>query len=177
MPCTNFFDLFAVGATMSVSLDKAGGSAWGAATMIEDTSSPLDCGNGEQTTGPLVLQPLADNHNEDSAESQAVLGHPDPCTDKEELGTDEMEGGLRDPFNPYDFFDVNGDRYIDLWNDILGVIARHTASGGEYNIAYDRGPSVGPNKWNMTAPDGNIDQFNDILGVISQYQHDCRPLP
>ena len=39
---------------------------------------------------------------------------------------------------------------------------------------FDRGPSTGPDPWNMTAPDGVIDLTNDILGVIQQYQHSCQ---
>ncbi len=38
---------------------------------------------------------------------------------------------------------------------------------------FDRGPSIGPNPWNMTAPDGAIALPNDILGVIRQFQHNC----
>ena len=43
-----------------------------------------------------------------------------------------------------------------------------------YDVQFDRGPSFGPNPWNMTAPDGVIDLFTDILGVIRQHGHDCR---
>ncbi len=49
-----------------------------------------------------------------------------------------------------------------------------TGTEPEYNVDFDRGPSTGPNVWNMTAPDGVIDLTNDILGVIAQYFHDCR---
>ena len=67
------------------------------------------------------------------------------------------------------------DKRIDLANDILGVILRYSANPTlPYDASYDRGPSTGPNPWNMTAPDGRIDLPNDILGVILQYQHDCR---
>ena len=93
----------------------------------------------------------------------------DGCTDLQELGLDEESGGQRDPNNPWDFYDTNGDRVVDLPNDILGVITAFNA----YNVIYDRGPSTGPNPWNMTAPDGVIDLPNDILGVISQFQHSC----
>ena len=106
----------------------------------------------------------------------------DGCADLRENGRDESVGGLRDYLNANDFYDVLGsgggppDQIIDLPNDILGVI-RHYAPIGtepEYDIAFDRGPSAGPNVWNMTAPDGVIDLSNDILGVIRQFQHDCR---
>ncbi len=38
-----------------------------------------------------------------------------------------------------------------------------------YDVHYDRGPSIGSNAWNMTAPDGIIDLVTDILGVIDQW--------
>ncbi len=82
-------------------------------------------------------------------------------------------GGGRDYMDPWDYYDVNGDGFIDLLNDILGVINHYQpAPGGAppYAIAFDRGPTTGPNSWNMTAPDGVIDLLNDILGVIQQYQ-------
>ena len=107
----------------------------------------------------------------------------DGCTDSAELGDDETLGGLRDPLNEWDFYDVLGpgaalptDGIIDLPNDILGVIQRFSPLGTEpeYDVRFDRGPSTGPNPWNMTAPDGVIDLPNDILGVILQFNHSCQ---
>ena len=43
-----------------------------------------------------------------------------------------------------------------------------------YNVNFDRGVGIGPNPWNMTAPDGVIDLPNDILGVILQFDHSCQ---
>ena len=104
----------------------------------------------------------------------------DGCLNKIELTTDETLGGLRDPNNPWDFYDVLGggggppDQIIDLPNDILGVILHFSPQGQPpYDVRFDRGPSSGPNPWNMTAPDGVIDLPNDILGVILQFGHSC----
>ena len=98
----------------------------------------------------------------------------DGCADERENGPDETQGGLRDHLNPWDFYDVNGDGVIDLFNDILGVIFHYSLDGGPpYDVNFDRGPSAGPNPWNMTAPDGVIDLFTDILGVIQQHGHSC----
>ena len=58
---------------------------------------------------------------------------------------------------------------IDLPNDILAVILH--LGGSE--VAYDRGPRVGPNPWNLGPPDGFIDIANDLLGVIHQFNHKC----
>ncbi len=96
----------------------------------------------------------------------------DGCPDVSENGLDETLGGQRDYKNPYDWYDINQDGVIDLLNDILGVIQHYETSGNQlppYDVVYDRGPSAGPNAWNMTAPDGVIDLLNDILGVILQY--------
>ena len=106
----------------------------------------------------------------------------DGCSDQRENGPDETLGGLRDYLNPHDFYDVLGpgaalpkDKIIDLPNDILGVIQHFAPLGteAEYDVNFDRGPSLGPNAWNMTAPDGVIDLPNDILGVILQFGHSC----
>ena len=106
----------------------------------------------------------------------------DGCTNAQELGDDEQLGGRRQIDNPYDFYDVFGggqtlpkDRLIDLPNDILAVIQHFSPSGAPpYDVRFDRGPSAGPNVWNMTAPDGVIDLANDILGVILQFSHNCQ---
>ena len=106
----------------------------------------------------------------------------DGCTNGQELGPDGTLGGQRNPMNPGDFYDVLGggggppDGIIDLSNDIFGVIIHYAPTGTEptYDVAFDCGPSAGPNVWNMTEPDGVIDLTNDILGVIQQYSHSCR---
>ena len=116
--------------------------------------------------------------NADSDGDGTPDGEEDPdadgCANVQEVGTDETLGGLRDPLNPWDFYDTNGDGEVDLFNDILGVILHYSLDGSPpYDVQFDRGPSAGPNAWNMTAPDGVIDLFTDILGVINQHGHDC----
>ena len=105
----------------------------------------------------------------------------DGCNDGAETSGDATRGGLRDPLNPWDFYDVAGsaggppDGIVDMVNDLLGVIQYYSPQGQPpYDVQFDRGPSSGPNVWNMTAPDGVIDLPNDILGVIQQFNHDCR---
>ncbi len=105
----------------------------------------------------------------------------DGCPDARENGPDETQGGQRNYKDPNDYYDVLGpggslthDGVIDLPNDILGVIQHFAPSGAPpYDVRFDRGPSSGPNAWNMTAPDGAIDLPNDILGVILQFNHNC----
>ncbi len=104
----------------------------------------------------------------------------DGCTNGEEYGPDPPPGRHRNPLNPWDFYDVSGltpgvpDGVVDLPFDILSVIQHYSPTGDPpYDAQYDRGPSAGPNAWNMTAPDGVIDLANDILGVIQQFDHNC----
>ncbi|MCH7698855.1 MAG: hypothetical protein IH865_07955 [Chloroflexi bacterium] len=100
----------------------------------------------------------------------------DGCTNVQEEGSDELLGGLRNMRNRWDYYDVNDDQFVDLSNDIFEVIQHYAPGGVEpaYDVHFDRGPSEGPNVWNLTAPDGVIDLSNDIFGVIQQYFHDCR---
>ena len=104
----------------------------------------------------------------------------DGCRDGSEVLLAVELGAERDPLNPSDFYDVDGpgggaDGFIDLLFDILGVIQHYAPQGNPpYDVAFDRGPSAGPNPWNMTAPGGRIDLLNDILGILLQFNHDCR---
>ena len=130
---------------------------------------------------PSVPNPGQENFDGDALGDDCEDSDGDGCLDAAELGDDPTRGGLRNPDIEWDFFDPTGPRggppdgIIDLPNDLLGVILRFSPDGeGDYDVRFDRGRSVGPYAWNMTAPDGVIDLTNDILGVILQFQHDCR---
>ena len=105
----------------------------------------------------------------------------DGCSDERENGPNPLLGGQRNYLNPWDFYDVLGpgatlptDGVIDLPNDVLGVIQHFSPTGAApYDVQFDRGPQIGTNAWNMTAPDGVIDLANDVLGVILQFNHRC----
>ena len=137
-------------------------------------SAGFDCGTGPDTDSALGdpdgIPDLCDLDDDD-----------DGCSDDTEAGSNAATGGQRNPLDPWDFYDVLGpgqalpkDGQVDLANDILGVIQHYSPTGAApYDVNFDRGPSAGPNTWNMTAPDGVIDLANDILGVILQYLHDC----
>ena len=111
----------------------------------------------------------------------AIDSDGDGCLDQQENGPDETIGGLRDFANPWDFYDVVGpnggppDGVVDLPNDVLGVL-QHISPAGQapYDERFDRGPSLGPHPWNMSAPDGVIDLPNDVLGVVAQFGHSCQ---
>ncbi len=184
-------NISSLGVTLNYSTYLGGGATdrgWGIA--VDGAGDAYLTGSTFSTTFPTVsalqsvyaglgdgfvarLDPLSDPTDTDG----------DGCTDVREAGTNEKFGGLRNPNNPWDFYDVRGgpggtpDQYIDLLNDILGVILHYQpAAGGAppYDAQYDRGPSAGPHPWSLTAPDGVIDLLIDILGVINQYNHDCR---
>jgi hypothetical protein len=144
----------------------------GQVVLREDSAGPqLDCALGPGTTityGDLTLTRLPDDHNEDG----------DGCEDLEELGPNQGIGGLRDPFNPYDFFDVNGDKAINVLDDIIAVAgAFGLSTGPNYHPSKDRGPLLGPNDWNRNGPDGVVNVFDDILVVAGQFGNSCTASP
>ena len=151
---------------------------------------PTSCGTeGNLTFNNVIIESTARVGTKGAPQpSLADDWDNDGCSDWNELSTDETAGGKRDPFNPYDIYDVNGDGAITLLIDILEVI-RHFAPTGytaehgytpeqeaEYAI-YDRGLALGPNGWNRNGPDGKITLLIDILGVIRQAFHDCTDVP
>ena len=96
----------------------------------------------------------------------------DGCPDAQELGTNPVLGGGRDPLNPWDYFNPthDGKNRVD---DILAVVQHYEKNAGDpgYDTKYDR-TYLGPNKWNLGPPDGMI-RVVDILAEIYQYHHDC----
>ena len=151
---------------------------------LDQDADPSDCDTEDSTEISNTFTPanLPLNHNADIDLTGTVA--PDSCTTWEELGTDPLKGGLRDPWNAYDMYDVASsgggppDGEVDLFSDVLGVIQHYSLDGSPpYDVRFDRGASVGPSAWNMTEPDGVIDLFTDILGVIGQYFHNCTDEP
>ncbi len=124
------------------------------------------------------ITPLADNVDTD-APAAAAAGVIEGCTDFKELGPDETLGGDRDPFNPYDFYDTNGNQVVDLPTDIFGVAQAFDQgpnSGNpspNYTSAKDRGARLGPFSWNRAGPDGIITLPDDIFAAASQFDHSC----
>jgi hypothetical protein len=108
------------------------------------------------------------------------------CPDGVELQTaagSEVSGGLRNPINPYDYFNPtnDGENRID---DVLAVIGRYFTDGDPtdpinqippaapaYHAKFDREP-LGPDQWDLTQGNGEI-RIGDILAIIYQYFHDC----
>lgn len=121
----------------------------------------------------------------------------DGCTDARELGSVPSLGGLRDPFNYWDFRSVPTgsafvrDGVIDI-GDILAGVLRFGASGDPlgnpvpakplasippppaYHTAYDQGGGLtgSAGAWNRKGPDGILD-IGDILATVLQFGHNC----
>jgi hypothetical protein len=112
----------------------------------------------------------------------------DGCTDGAELGPDQVQGGLRDPLNFWDFYDtpdINNfrDKAVTI-GDITRVVQRFGAQGDPggdpfslappppaYHTAFDRS-YAGPREWNLGAPNGSV-TIEDILRAIAQFSHSC----
>ena len=120
----------------------------------------------------------------------------DGCSNTEELGTDPRQGGLRDPNNPWDFFDPSLDGAVGLedfmlllqhfhTNDKNGQAAINRRSDpfttpdpgiGRYHPRFDRGSFVGPQPWNRQPPDGYI-SLSDLIALVVQFGHSCAAGP
>mgnify|MGYP001566264611 CR=1 FL=1 len=99
----------------------------------------------------------------------------DGCTTGEELGTDPTLGGMRDPNNPYDFFDVPPRDNMIRISDILGVVQHFFVDSNDphYSFEFDRsGPPPGGDPWDLGPPDGQV-RVSDILMVVGQFFHQC----
>ena len=99
----------------------------------------------------------------------------DGCADTAELQDapgSENTGGLRDPNNPWDYFNPSGDRRIMI-DDLVMVLRRFGVRAGypDYDPKYDRS-FLGPRFWDLGPPDGKIQLF-DILAVMSQFGDLC----
>ncbi len=96
----------------------------------------------------------------------------DGCPDTKEADSTPGLGGVRNFFNPWDYFNPSHDG-MNRIDDIL-LIAHHFGKRpGDigYDPAYDR-TYVGPNAWNLGPPDGLI-SIADILSEVKQYNHNC----
>jgi hypothetical protein len=104
----------------------------------------------------------------------------DTCSDGREVRTilfQPGQGGDRDPLNPWDFYDVNDNRNIDL-SDTLLVLAHfgHAYNGGAYQDATDDVldrvvPDIAK-PWRTAEGDNGID-LNDALNNLKSFGHNC----
>jgi hypothetical protein len=117
----------------------------------------------------------------DSAAPVAVAGlgdtDGDGCLDVEERTTNEILGGKRNPLDIWDFFDVTGDRAIDVADvvKILSHFGHGPADDVDDNIL-DR--SVGPPGFlfRSVADNDGID-LEDALANLQAFGHSCAGAP
>jgi hypothetical protein len=113
----------------------------------------------------------------------------DGCTDAQELGPTPGLGGMRNPHNFWDFYDVPAGASLSRDGavasaDLFALIGRFNSSGdpGEdplsppppsgYHAAFDRGGVDGSQPWDLTAANGSI-SGTDIFLVLAQLNHAC----
>lgn len=146
--------------------------------------------------GPNETDPKIANQRDTDGDGLGNACDPDDdsdgCTDVQELGSDPMFGGQRNPNHFWDVFDtpaganpLNKDRIIST-GDIFRLVLRFGATGtpGDplagpvpaapaYHTAFDRSPpGPGGDPWDLNAADGII-ATNDILFAVNQFGHTC----
>ncbi len=152
------------------------------------------------TPTPTPKNPDADTDADTVPNSADDDDDGDGCTDMKEIGLVEELGGLRDPHNFWDFFDVwtGGPSWVRnkavAAPDFFGVLGRFgtTRAGGVptkaaafsealvppssstgYHAAFDRGPApMGADPWDLTTADGAI-AGPDFFRVLAQFGHSC----
>jgi hypothetical protein len=100
----------------------------------------------------------------------------DGCSNQEELGPNPQAGGQRDPFNPWDFYDLDGDSLVGL-SDLVTLIGAFGTHSGDaaYHPNYDRALS-GPDPWDLKSGDGVV-SATDLSLIVAQYGHSCTAPP
>ncbi len=99
----------------------------------------------------------------------------DGCSDGEEvLNLSPMMGGLRNPLDYWDFFDVTGDRVIDL-SDAVSILSHFGMAPGPGNI-WDRRINVQATPWRTSPGDDGVD-LTDVLNNLESYGHSCLTPP
>ena len=113
----------------------------------------------------------------DSLELQGPVQTPNP----------QKNGGLRDPFNKYDYFDPTGDRAISSadisavvnkfgqneWKkDLTSVATNGVVPNPLYNPNMDRTKVPGGADWNLGPPNGVVSS-EDILAAVKSFNQWC----
>ena len=96
----------------------------------------------------------------------------DYCGDLIETEPNPEFGGARDPLDLWDFFDVTGDRFINL-NDALDVLAYYGAPPGAGESALrDRYIPDATRPWRTAHAHDGVDLI-DALVVLKSFGHSC----
>jgi hypothetical protein len=97
----------------------------------------------------------------------------DGCRDGAELWNRETGGGWRNPIAAYDFYDVTGDRAIDLRDTLL--ILGHFGHGANTDPLDDLLDRHIPQAWEpwRTAAEGNGVDLVDAINNLRSFGHAC----
>ena len=128
--------------------------------------------NDHQHSATINCCPDSDGDNLNDCEEADLGTNPnavdtdtDGCSDSEELGTVVYAGGLRDPLNHWDFYDVDGDKRSNAID-----IGKVRSKVNQNFPPYDRG--VGAHPWAPGPPDGIVNAI-DIGLVRASVNHYC----
>jgi hypothetical protein len=98
------------------------------------------------------------------------------CPDKLKLSDNQNAGGLRDPFNRWDWFnpEKTNTPHTQTVADILKTVQQFGRDQGNpaYTIDTDRTAILGGNSWNLGPPDGK-QTVADILAAVKQFGQNC----
>ena len=133
-------------------------------------NSSIDFGGGVLTSGgglDIYVAKLA----------TVVDSDGDGCADDEELGPNEQAGGQRNPLDFFDFYDVNGDSFIDL-SDTLLILAHfgHGPNDDAFDQLLDRFIPNPLLPWATSEANDGPD-LGDALASLKSFGHDCTPPP
>jgi hypothetical protein len=129
----------------------------------------------------LVADALADADNDTLTNIDEHARTTDPCladtdtdgcTDGQEVGPAALMGGLRDPLNRWDFYDVNGSRNVNAADIALVRVRAFTSPVPPEDEIYDRSAGTAP--WAPGPPNGAINAA-DISFVRVSFGHSCLP--
>ena len=94
-----------------------------------------------------------------------------------ELGSNHLLGGQRDPNNYYDFFDVTGDKVVDLSDtlDVLSYFGDPALPNTPADLR-DRAMLDTGHPWQLSDADDGLD-LTDALNNLASFGDDCSGLP
>ena len=154
-----------------VSLDVDAHTGQGDVTLSTGQTLP-DCSAGTPSGSP---PPAAASLVRQATSAQQRDNDGDGCPDQRELLDARLQGGLRDPFNHYDYFNPTQDG-INRVDDILAVVNQYFLDDlpgqPDYTSLTDRTGITGANEWNLGPPNG-LQRVDDILSSVKQYFNDC----
>ena len=134
------------------------------------------------TTGTTPCGP--DSDDDGLVNGIEVLGGTNPndkdtdddgCSDGEETGIDRIFGGERDAKNFWDFFDVTGDKSVDL-SDTLNVLTFFGDPGLPGTPGDLRDRQLDATGWRSAESNGGVD-LTDALVALQQFGMGCQDPP